>query len=199
MPDSDLDQVEKMLKKTRELRDEKVVQRSVLDHEIAGLEKAIEGLRTLCELPDDEPPKVGSFAQEMLKYAGLTDVVRMCLQASPVPLGATEIVAKLKDAAYPLNALENPRAAVNTILSRLLGAGEIQRKERNGDVLYSWIRKVDLGAMTRVLATPRNVVTQAPDPGSEVRGNSAPPAISRRPLKQATGERKKHAFYGDEK
>ena len=140
MPESDLDQMDEMLKKARALRDEKIAQRSILDHEIAGLEKAIEGLTTLCELPPDEPPAVGSFAQEMLKYAGLTDVVRMCLQASPVPLGAAEIVAKLKDAAYPLNALDNPRAAVNTILSRLLGAGEIQRKERNGDVLYSWIR-----------------------------------------------------------
>ena len=107
-----MDEFEKMLKKVRETRDEKVSQRMVLDHEIAGLEKTIEGLRTLCELPPDEPPAVSTFAQEMLKYAGLTDVVRMCLQASPVPLTASEIVAKFKDASYPIDTLDNPRAAV---------------------------------------------------------------------------------------
>jgi hypothetical protein len=112
----------------------------VLDHEIAGLEKTIEGLRTLCELPPDEPPAVSTFAQEMLKYAGLTDVVRMCLQASPVPLAASEIVAKLKDASYPTETLDNPRAAINTILTRLVSAGEVQRKERGETVLYAWIR-----------------------------------------------------------
>jgi hypothetical protein len=135
-----MDEFEKMLKKVRETRDEKVSQRMVLDHEIAGLEKTIEGLRTLCELPPDEPPAVSTFAQEMLKYAGLTDVVRMCLQASPVPLTASEIVAKFKDASYPIDTLDNPRAAVNTILTRLVGAGEVQRKERGDAIVYSWIR-----------------------------------------------------------
>jgi hypothetical protein len=154
MSDSDLDD---MLKKARALRDEKVAQRSILDHEIAGLEKAIEGLTTLCELPPDEPPAVTSFAQEMLKYAGLTDVVRMCLQASPMPISAGEIVAKLKDTSYPIGKLDNPRAAVNTILSRLLGAGEIQRRERGGDVLYSWISATpNFGALARAL------IAQAP-------------------------------------
>lgn len=152
-----MDEFEVMLKKARKQRDEKVSERMVLDHEIAALDKAIEGLRMLCEPPQDEPVPVTNLAQEMLKYAGLTDVVRMCLQASPVPLSAAEVVAKLKDAAYPVETLDNPRAAVNTILNRLLSAGDVQRKERGGDVLYSWIKITprirNLDAMEKFLAS----------------------------------------------
>jgi predicted transcriptional regulator len=154
-----MDEFEAMLKKARKERDEKVSERMVLDHEITALDKTIEGLTMLCELPPEEPAAVTSFAEEMLKYAGLTDAVQMCLQASPMPLSAAEVVAKLKDAAYPTEQLDNPRAAVNTILNRLVTGGKVQRKERGGDVLYSWIsgfleiRKRNLDALQKTLAT----------------------------------------------
>jgi hypothetical protein len=129
------------LTKAKKLRDEKLAQRIALDREIEGLNKTIEGLSAFCELPPDELPKLTAFAQEMLRFAGLTDAIRMCLQASRMPLSASDVVAKLNSVSYPMTTLESPRMAVNTVLNRLVTAGEAQRKVEDGSVIYSWISR----------------------------------------------------------
>jgi hypothetical protein len=114
-------------------------QRDGLDRLIAEKVKMRDGLRLLCEPLPKEPPVVTDAAQSMLQHAGLTDAVRMYLQAKRDYASVSDVITGLETVRYPLSRMDNPRAAIVVILSRLVSKGDVERKEVQGDeVQFRW-------------------------------------------------------------
>jgi hypothetical protein len=134
-----VNEFEVMRKKAKAERADLVSQRNVLDGKISALDKTIEGLDALCEPIPKESPAVVSAAEAMIHQAGITDVVRMALQASGLALSATDIMTLLENISYPLDRFDNPRASINTVLTRLLAAGEVERNDEGDSARYVWI------------------------------------------------------------
>jgi hypothetical protein len=134
-----MNEFETMLKTATKQREQLIAERNELSRKIAALDKTIEGLSAVCEPPAEEPPAVSqALAQTLLKYAGLTVIVKMALQASAIRLSASNIVSLLEKVGYPLDRFDNPRANVTTVLSRLHAAGDVGR-EPGPEVTYRWI------------------------------------------------------------
>jgi hypothetical protein len=122
--------------------------RDVLNMLIAEKVKMRDGLRLLCEPLPKEPPVVTDAAQSMLQHAGLTDAVRMYLQAKRDYASVSDVITGLEAVRYPLSRMENPRAAIVVILSRLVSKGDIERKEVQGDeVQFRWTDQRTLSEM----------------------------------------------------
>jgi len=90
----------------------------------------------------------------MLKHAGLTDVVRMMLQSTEGYTTVTQIVDTLKAIAYPLGRLENPRAALVVVMSRLVDRGDVERKDIGKiEPAFRWIHKTSIGQLMQQIGT----------------------------------------------
>ena len=138
-----------MLSTARRAREQLTEQRDGLNHRIAGLEKTIEGLQALCGPIPKKPPAVAEVAKAMVQRAGLTDVVRMALQASDDRLTLTQIITVLESINYPLGRLQNPRASIVVILSRLVPS-EVERivEPNTIEPSFRWIARPDPSATT---------------------------------------------------
>jgi hypothetical protein len=113
--------------------------RNKLNKQIEELDNVIASMRSLLKPLPQELPLVAEFAVAMVKNAGLTDAVRMVLQASDGYITITDIVEKLSSVSYPLGRLENPRAAIVVVLSRMVG-GEVERKDiGKTEPAFRWI------------------------------------------------------------
>jgi len=117
-----------------------IAERNALTQKIAGLEKTIEGLSTLCNPVPNGPSVSSPVAEAMIRHAGLTDVLRMVLQASGPALNIGGMLQLLASVGYPLDRLQNPRAAANVILGRLVTSGEAERQGEGENITYSWVR-----------------------------------------------------------
>ena len=120
---------EAMLLAAERERIELATKRDRLSDQISELDKIIESLRILLSPLQKEPPAATEVAVKMLKHAGLTDAVRMMLQSTEDYTTITQIVETLKSISYPIGRLENPRAALVVIMSRLVDRGDVERKE----------------------------------------------------------------------
>jgi hypothetical protein len=153
--------------------------------DISKLDLLIESLRLLLEPLSVEPPAVSEVALAMIKHAGLTDVVRMALQASGTFLSVTDVLTRLNAVAYPLQRLDNPRAAIVVVLSRLVTSGEAERKGEGDESSFRWVAtKNSLQALAGIgryrageqtYAAGKPIASPPPPPGFDRKKTTMPP------------------------
>jgi len=139
--------IEEMLGRAERERVKLAKTRDSLNAQIAELDRLIDSMRSIISPPlPTESPIVGEFAVALLKHVGLTDVVRMTLQASAHQgyITITQIIDKLKSVSYPLNRLDNPRAAIVVVLSRMVSAGDVEKKDTGRpEPAFRWIDQTE--------------------------------------------------------
>ncbi len=135
-----------MLAESEQEREKLAKERNAITTKIARYDLVIQSLRNILAPLPTEPPIVGEVAVALLKHAGLTDVVRMTLQASAHQgyITITQIVDKLKSVSYPLNRMDNPRAAIVVVLSRMVSAGDVEKKDvGRPEPAFRWIDQAE--------------------------------------------------------
>jgi hypothetical protein len=141
-----------MLDKSEQEREMLAKERDAITAKINRCDMMIEALRAVLAPLPKEAPVVGEVAVAMLKHAGLTDVVRMTLQASAHQgyITITQIIDKLKSVSYPLGRLDNPRATIVVVLSRMVSAGDVEKADiGRPEPAFRWIKeeKMTIGAL----------------------------------------------------
>lgn len=167
-----------LLAESEQEREKLAKERNAIAAKITHYDMVIESLRNLMAPLPAEPPIVAEVAVAMLKYAGLTDVVRMTLQASGHQghITITQIVDKLKSIAYPLDRLDNPRASIVVVLSRMVSAGDVEKKDiGRPEPAFRWV-----GMSARMTKAFLDVVTVPPVPAPRLGGLGLPSRRSKK-------------------